>query len=70
MQKQHYNECLKDQITMRQAKELIEKEKRRAMQTDDPKEREQILKDLRDKIRKIVKCKRCFRVISERIVYL
>jgi len=43
-------------------------EKARANMCEDPKEREEILRRLREKIRKIVKCKNCFRIMSTRII--
>ena len=68
-EKQEYNgECLKNQITLDKAKRMVEEEQRKAMATNDPKEREEILRKLKEKIRKIVKCQRCQRIISSRII--
>lgn len=53
---------------MDKAKKLVEEEQRRAMLTSDPKERAEIIRRLKEKIRMIVKCKNCQRVISQRIV--
>lgn len=66
---QEYNgECLKNQITLDKAKRMVEEEQRRAMATSDVREREEILARLKEKIRRIVKCKRCQRIISSRII--
>ena len=68
---ERYNgECLRNQATMEKAKRMIEREQERAMKTKDPKERAEIIKRLRDRIRKIVKCQRCHRIISSKIVVI
>jgi hypothetical protein len=43
---------------------MIIEEQYRALKATDPREREEIMRRLKEKIRKIVKCKRCLRVIS------
>lgn len=58
----NHGEHVKNQIG--EAKKLIIEEQYKALKTSDPREREEIMKRLREKIRKIVKCKRCLRVIS------
>jgi len=67
-QETSYGECLKNQATMDKAKRLVEEEQRRALLTNDPKERQEIIKRLREKIKQIVKCKNCQRIISQRII--
>lgn len=64
----HYGECLRNQMTMKEAKQMVYEEQVRALKTSDPREREEIIRRLKEKIKMIVKCKRCQRVISQRII--
>jgi hypothetical protein len=54
-----HGDCLKNQMTMDKAKKLVEEEQRRAMLTSDPKERAEIIRRLKEKIKMIVKCRNC-----------
>ncbi len=44
---------------MDKAKKLVEEEQRKAMLTSDPKERAEIIRRLKEKIKKIVQCRNC-----------
>ena len=44
---------------MDRAKKLVEEEQRKAMETNDPRERSEIIRRLKEKIKQIVRCQRC-----------
>ena len=67
-EKVSHGDCLKNQMTMDKAKKLVEEEQRKAMLTSDPKERAEIIRRLKEKIKMIVQCRNCSRIISQRII--